>query len=615
MNEFAGRLLARAVLFTQRWRRVPAIEPASAARAAGIAGRLVAQRDALIQLSRAMGPEFVDLTGALREVNECATELAGYSRRLIAITSSSEELSSVTVSFQLMKKAEDLVRASYQQFDAIFEVFRELDRGLSAASSEEQSLARALIPLQFVTTLFRVQACAFPPDVRDRFFTLADDISSLGDDVKRAVAVSFEGLAQTKRASAMLVSEVSGRVQQHRSEIDAALNSTRTLLQRLGDSFQVSDETARSLEIVSAAIPGCVSRVVLALQCEDMARQKLEHLAAAIDEIDRRLRDDAAADGERFAFAAQASAVQAAQLEALFVQLDKAAEDISGGMQGMQSHSQCIAQAALRSGVAEVDGQTMHRSVESMHDILAIIDATLERTRGILVSIAPLKERLSDCTAKMLGLALHLRLVALNAQVFAAQLEDGVALEELAAQTRRVCDSSLESLDRIHDRVDSLAGMVTALEDGLRDFVELGAVEHRVLDEEAAATKRRLEESHAGLLDCSRAIVPAEQRLAAAAESALGRMRFPAAVREAKERSIAEFRRVIEECEAFAGPCLAAAPPPGLEALAQNYTMHQERVIHSASLGGLAQAIEETEAAPQPAPTNEEDLGDNVELF
>jgi hypothetical protein len=575
-----------------------------AERAGEIAGRLRDEKQELEALSRDMGPEFVALVASVRLIESLAEDLNAHSQRVLGVTSDNAQLSSVSLSLQLMKKAEDVVRASDQQFDRIFTVFDELDRGLAAAASNGHALSRALVPMHFVATQFRVQACSFGAGTREQFFILAEQIQALAAEVESAVGKSLEELAHTQQASARLVSDLAAAVDEHRKTVESALGNTRKLLWHLDETFATTGEQAHRLAELSSAFTAYVSRVVVALQCEDIARQKVEHLCRALDDMCGTLSHPR--NSGAFSFVAGACALQLAQAEGLYGQLEDAGKELSECVEGIDTHAALVADLA-RGSQCGTDRNATRQCVESMRGILSIIDATLQRAREIAECVTPLEARLSDCTAKVLTLALRLRLVALNAQVSAAQLENGAALETLAAQTRSICDSSLDSLQSIHSKVDSLAAAVAALEDGLRDFIALAETEYQALGNESSISEERLLHSSDRLLESSRAIGPVQQRLTAVSRTVVSGLRFPGAVRDAKQRTLAVFTAVVKDCQSMAAPAVDASAA-ALDSLAQNYTMHHERVVHAAAVGG-ALAVAETVTPAQ------QELGDNVELF
>jgi hypothetical protein len=316
-----------------------------------------------------------------------------------------------------------------------------------------------------------------------------------------------------------------------------------------------------------------------------MARQKFAHISGAIDEMADYLEEELAAgltpaqkaDCQRFL--ADSGRVQLAQLQSVFGQLDEAAREVGGGLQEVDSQAKTFAEHAMRSGDAALDGRIIERTVRSIRAVLAVIDQTVGNVRTVGQLVVKLKATFHDCTSQILGLALRLRMVALNAQIFAAHVDAGAALEVVAKNTRTIAEEAMRQLDEISLRVTELVDLLVDLEQRLGDHGELAAMERDLLAREAGESEQKLGDLEKDLRNAIAAIGPLERELSNAVRRTTESIRFPAAVAEASARSTTFFKAVILQHSSMS---LDAGREfhHKVRELKSKYTMAHERDVH-----------------------------------
>jgi hypothetical protein len=294
-----------------------------------------------------------------------------------------------------------------------------------------------------------------------------------------------------------------------------------------------------------------------------------------------------------------------------------------------------LATDAVRSGRAALDGEIIQSAIGSIHEVLHVIANAVHSITDVVDLIVRLKSTFSDCTAQILELALRLRIVALNAQVFAAHVEAGTSLEVVARNTRLITDQSMHQLDEISSSVNEVVDAVKDLEQRLRDYAEVAAMEQKLLTDEAGDSETKLRGLDAGLRASMSAIGPMEAQLTQSVQRLIRSIHFPAAVAQAETRSITLF-------EEIAGLHTDADSDAHhkLDDLKRNYTMAHERTVHENAVDGrrhmsietnsasfdpdraAAQVVEHEVGGFQESPAltpvdavQEEKLAENVELF
>ncbi len=601
------------------------------------------EKQALESFTTSMEEEFLQLGALLRKITVLAREVRTRSSELMDAAAGRAEDAAIQFAFQLLKKAEDLVGASREQYTNVFHVFEKMRADLSRVAHERDGLMRALSPLEMTNTQFRIQACAFDENTRARFFALADAIAAILKDVQSAVGQRFEELDRTGQATGEVIANLTALVTEHARETERMLAETRAHLSTLNDALQASERSAQSIAQAGSNIAGGVGKAIVALQCQDMARQKFQHICAAIDDMVGHLASGVRGnfggreEGDCRRFLADASRVQLAQLRAVFGQLDEAAREVDTGLSEIHSDARSMADHAMHSGMAALDGQIIDRAVESIHAVLGVIEKAVSSIKSMLELVVKLKSTFSDCTSHILSLALGLRMVALNAQIFAAHVDTGAALEVVARNTRMIADESMQQLDEISARVAELVDSVVDLEQRLGDYAEFAGIEQALLAGEARESENKLRTLERDLRTAIAAMGPMEKELAETIHHAVRSIRFPEAVKKEASRSTGVFEQIASQ---FSDSSLVLHRK--VQDLKRNYTMQHERAVHESmvsteSTPGQADAERDDEclnpasqgvsklraggevqaetSCPPEAAGGREELAANVELF
>lgn len=593
-----------------------------------LGARLESEKVALQAFTTAMEEEFLTLGTLLRKITTLAGQVRERSDEVMSAAAGRTEDAAIQFAFQLLKKAEDLVQASREQHANVAGVFEKMHVDLRLIAREREVLMQTLSPLETTNTQFRIQACAFDENTRSQFFTLADSIGEIVRNVQTAVGERFEELDRTGQAAGELVDRLTALAAQQKTDTEAMLAATRDHLSSLNQALLSSEAAARSMSQSGEKIAGGVGKTIVALQCQDMARQKLQHISAAIDEMIAHLAPGSAS-GFRGAqatdcrhFLAGAAGVQLGQLSSVFEQLEQAASQIGQGLEEVQTEAKCFAEGALHSGAAALDGRIISQAIQSIHAVLGVIENAVTSIRGVVDLVQKLKSTFSDCTSQILNLALGLRMVALNAQIFAAHVDAGTALEVVARNTRFIADDAMHHLDGISARVTELVDSVEDLEQRLCDYRELAVMEQKLLADESSESEKKLRNLEQELRTALTAIGPLEKQLSETIRNGIAAIRFRDAVAEANSRSTALFEEIAREYSDIKRYA-EAAPHHKLDALKQNYTMAHERVVHESiagavgkSAGGEPCPVAEFRVPASPASgEDEETLASNVELF
>jgi len=643
------------------WRQKPVVQRLRAAwhnylrpdaalspeRVRALSSGLEAEKAALFDFTAAMEEEFLELGTLLRKITSLARQVRTQCDEVTAAATGRAEDAAIQFAFQLLKKAEDLVYASREQYSGVSVVFEKMHVEVTRIARERITLMRTLSPLEMTNSQFRIQACAFDETTRAKFFALADNIAGIVRDVQTAVSQRFEDLERTGEETGKAVTKLTRLAADQKAETERMLRETRTRLSTLNQALVSSEAAAQSMSQAGLKIAVGVSKAILALQCQDMARQKFQHIGMAIDEMVGHLAAGSA-EGFRGAeqadcrqFLADAGRVQLIQLRTVFDQLDEAAQQVGGGLAEIDAEARALADHALRSGGATLDGEVIGQAISSIHAVLEVIESAAVSIRSVVDLVQKLKSTFHDCTSQVLGLALRLRMVALNAQIFAAHVDAGAALEVVASNTRTVADEAMQQLDTISARVSELIDLIGEIEQRLSDYRDLATMEQTLLFGESAESEKKLVTLEQDLQSALSTIPSLEGELSETLRRTAGSIRFPDAVAKASGRAIALFEQIVLRHSASSRGAEAVGGHHKVEELNRNYTMAHERTLHEAVVHKLTnpdstavqppaeftavpdQIFERNSEIPvsrseKPEPDGEavgEELADNVELF
>ena len=137
-RDFAGRLLAA-------WAaRRSYFHVLTASQGREFRSQLEAEKEALENFTAAMEDEFLELGALLRKIVSLARQVRDRSDEVMAAASGRSEDAAIQFAFQLLKKAEDLVEASREQYHTVFDVFGKLHSDLTQVARERIWLMRTL---------------------------------------------------------------------------------------------------------------------------------------------------------------------------------------------------------------------------------------------------------------------------------------------------------------------------------------------------------------------------------------------------------------------------------------------------------------------------------------
>lgn len=607
-----------------------------------VAALAAGERDLQGQLA-AVEHAFVETGAGLQEQARLSAELAAIAGRLNAFTAAPEEANPVRAAIATVGEALAALETFQQESDALADNLRQQYLEITQLRQHAGRLERAIAPLRIVDTLFRIEAATLPPEMQAAFAALTVEIAQLDRRVRETFTHQFSALGDTRDAIGAAIGQIDA---QQASQQRAVLEQSAAMRTSIGalenDISRLRQREERATALVRR-IDQETNAIIVGLQYQDITRQKLEHVLAALADLPPRAR---AETPSATAFIGRMALLQATQLAAVEQDLRTAIAGIDSGLR------------AVLAGLGEVQAEGLGRDdcAAIGRHVGATIDALLRMLAELRVPLAGLAEQskvtalavrsfggvTADLGDTIRELTWSIRLIALNAQVQAAQVARCDGLEVLARHIYSLSDetSSLaEGLGRdlagMGDRLARIIGQAGRLE-------EQSLAAHDRITAAAGREERALQAQRADVVDALDQFPALLERTRAGAAQLLER----AALGRVDQAPLRTLQAGLEQLGEW---CRQGAPDAAADAnvreefaaLAQHYTMESERVAHEAALEGRAidaRALGSGMAvaggtrpvpSPDPAPTTipaaatsaaaavpaSAALGDNVELF
>jgi hypothetical protein len=550
--------------------------------------RLEEEKNFLLGLIQGIETEFLTIGRAFEGWAEQLNIIQQECRSLSDLTLGQTQEAPVQFAFQLLKKAEDLMLASYEQYDHVFATFGELQQRLAELSQRHD-----LLPINFIALSIRIEASRQPPEIQEVFSVLAANVCRTVDEVRSTLDHQFAELAASERMAGTVMGGVFEAVQRHRQEVSCTMKDNRALLSALNEAIRGAGAGAANLAQLNQAISGHVGELVLAQQCQDISRQKIEHVGEAIETMSAHLGETGAGPRaippQTIQFVYQAAQIQLKQIEDVFAELKASAKNLELGIQNLRTDGGAATSMVVKVGETMLQANVARQCEASMGQIVVTIQQAVQKTAEILSALDPLQARFQNCTQQATRLARDVRLAALNAQIFAIHAPQGATLEVLAGNIRITSDETMEQVEQLGSGLQQASEMINGLRQRLTDFEEIAQFEQVILGEEATISQKKLLELDGAIPLLIGRITQQQAGFAQSAESILADIKFPAVVAAASVRSIGFFQELVAWGEAQGAKVSAGSGSSrDIDSLRSKYTMASEQQTHAAAMGTAA---------------------------
>ena len=593
-------------------------------------GELARQRAALGAHAAVVERAFVTTGAALNQQTVLTGSLVEQGRRLAAFTAASTTDNPVRRAIAFVEETLRTLDALQQECNALTEGLRNQQHEIVRLQTHAAMLDRAIAPLRIVDTLFRIEAATLPVEMQTAFAALTHDIAELDGRVRQTFAKHFEALGVTSTA----IDNVLRHLERKRAEHDEAAAAQRAALRESLATLEGNIARLRRQEEGIAAAVAEIDRdsngIVVALQYQDIMRQKLEHVVSALELLEQRVANGTA----RVAFVGHAACLQAGQLVAVQADLETALGQINSGLERIVDRLREVEDAFLgRHDRADVsaDARLVIDTIAAILPILLqAVEGAAENGRVASNAVQAYGDVAADIGTTVGELTWGIRLIALNAQVQAAQVDRCDGLEVLARHTYVVSDETAELAEALGRDLARLNAQLRVGIQQTKAFSEHTLQVRNAFDSGAQGVRRDLGAQRETVVIALDEFGPLLRQTREHAARLLDRGELGAVHPESLAGFQLELERLATWCGEHGGnDDQDASVRAAIDSMGAKYTMQSERVVHRRVLDGrdatrseaFDSTLVETPNSPPAsvsvpvATVGSRDLGGNVELF
>jgi len=538
----------------------------------------------LPQVSRALETRFLSTSSGLEKLAKDGADFVQLSEHLLNSATGRVGGSALFLNaVKVVEKPLDFLNDSHVKTSALLQRLKQANDGIDEFISIQAELQRTIAPLKYIQALFKIESAPLGEQVQIMFGSLTKEIEQLHDQVCELFTTKFLELRAIQRTINDVINELQYRTDELWAGIAREKAQIEKSLFQLQEELQKNQEREPRISRIGKEINNDIQQIVMGLQYQDIISQKLQHSGTALEQIQKLL-----AAREAMGGLGQLCQIEAGQLEAIRQDVAGAEKAIKGGIENIlgrlvKADTQCLTLAEF---------QQLTTSADGMAEILFEVFGTVgKQIAGAVSSSGAAYEKLrpigglaSDLTVVVRDLSQRIHLIGLNAQVQAAQVGNGGALEVLSARTSEISRATTEISENVAKHLDQL---VIGLTSGVKELEALqqeALGQQKCLMEEGAAAEKNL---HALRDDALGTL----QRLSSLLDDIRDESQTLAHAVDFTESSDAPLVGLIDELKAIIEVFGSAAHPAPMASemfvkeLQSGYTMNSQRDVLASVMG------------------------------
>lgn len=451
----------------------------------------------LRETSREVEKCFLAIGSAMQKLPESSRSLNQHSERLLTLTAGRAAGGrTFEETVQLVQEPLEFIDRSQSKLRELIDALQESQKRIHRLISSEEMLNRAVAPLTYIQTLFKVESSTLDHGVQQMFLALTEDIERL----HRRVSETFGEKFAVLRTAGDTINRMIRQLRDESRANERALREQRQAIQdglaQLNADIKENEAWSAHLHQVSRVIDRSVGDLVISLQSQDIVSQKLAHIVDNLGDARSGLESDPTGTQSR-SYASVACSVQGAQLEGVGVDLEKAHAEISRAASDIQRNVSTLEKEHLQSGdtssiTSRID-ILVNSLLKSITAVRAMSQRTVESAERAYAAIRPIGGDASNLTGVMRQLSAQIHLIALNAQVQAAHNCSGTGLEVLASSTAVISDETGEISERVAQGVDQLTVELNRLVESFDQLRAEGASNQERMETVARVKEQELQ--------------------------------------------------------------------------------------------------------------------------
>lgn len=468
--------------------------------------------------------------------------------------------------------------------------------------------------LRIVSVLCRIEA--------GRINSGLVDISGLSHDIDRLAAEVEQHIDEILLDASILshaldtgIGQLDSLGEQQRFGAGDLITHTQALLGPALIRVEASQTATQTIDGQYKSFHIATDKVVMSLQSEDLARQRVDHVQEALRRAAARL--DA---GDSAQSCANILTLQRAQLAGTRDLLAGAVQTIHNALLSLGLRIQeLVAETTTLAHQSDKDGRSFAALIDSGLDTVADVfrqcSSSAHAVVSVVNSVLPSVEKMTGRAFALEAIEVSIHLISLNATVKTSQLSgQGAAMGVLATELQTITlerggdtaqvlvdlSAIRRALAGITQGMAIVEGSSIMISGGDRISSELAALSQAITSESQSMALRLGEVSRLGESICS--------DLSRGAELALHAL----SVVEGFDDLLGSFDQALARLGVASCTAATDAGIQHAEHLSTMYSMESERVLHDQTFGGTAPGCSAN--SPSAAAAMSE-FGDDVELF
>jgi hypothetical protein len=571
---------------------------------------LVPLCDSLCVLNTRVADEFLALAAVLQSNSTRARQITAESHKATGSEANLQSSRSIAILQQILTESagvSGMVEISTEQMLEILSI-------VNAERAPLQKLAKMRGLLQTVGVMSRIEGARIKNTFVD-LSSLSRDIDVLAGEVQQHVERIVDDASRLVEVLQSGVRELNSFGQQERMQAADLIRRTQAVLSPMIARTEISQAAARNIDEQYTNFHRATDKVVMSLQSEDIARQRVEHVQEAIRRIATSM--DA---GESMESCAGMVALQRSQLLGTRDLLADSIRTITAGLQSLGPRIQeLVSRTAVLAQQADEDGRSfatvIENGLETVSDVFTKCSSSVQSALAIVGSVVPQVEEMIQGAWALDEIQASIHLLSLNAKVKSGNLGDeGVAMEVLASELHSINQNSKGDTKVVLDGLAAINGCLARItsEGGIAEDSFIMSSRGDVSSELTGlsqSVRTSSQEMAVGLNEVRQLAEELCAELKQGCELALR----AASIIELFEEQICSFDEAFWQVGYTKEMSLVVAAGNQVNDLSNLYSMDSERKLHQEIFGGDASGVECTPATS--ALQQNCEFGDDVELF
>ncbi|MBK1878271.1 hypothetical protein [Pelagicoccus mobilis] len=599
----------------------------------------------LTRSSKVFEQHFLKVLNTLEELQTAGSELSSQSSNMLAL-SQSEQNPINSVSRKLAPNLEFIERSAHE-IDSLVKIMETNRHKIDETLSFESRLDQTFSQLTYIRTLFAVEAAPLEQNAKVMFTSLVEEIHRLQNDVTEIFAENFQALRENRGTIGGLASSLA---KQASSQISIHAQSQREMeraIQTQTEKLTQDIEANSAFKNESDKIAQSIGTAIISLQTQDIISQKLQHIFEVSGEMRARFDKLTSIKGKRercieFRFLENAALVILNQIVSIKRELkdadraiDESIQNIIHSIRGMDNTSGLLQDTAAE----DSDGESLIAALQSAGTMVSTSESFLTQA---FKTIEPIRSQTTNVSSTIVMLSSQLHLIGLNAEIHAARTGESTALETLSAKTSGISVETRDLCQNISVQLDELSSALLENVNVLESLLGEARKAHEHIHSEIPKETENLHHQSQLYRDCQTETQQLMQELHRLTRGHESRLEFEATMLQELDAMQSAHSEISQLAKRSADALkIEVSVPEIMSGLLSHYTMKSEQNVHMQTLG-LEQQNEpapsdfemferessspdedlgfddfgfEPERQTETKPKQDEELGQNVELF